>query len=244
MAKTYYSRKNVLSKGAKRGYSMYRRRPMGDPRASLYQPRDVYRGRIENSSSGVTVRMTKNVFFEDLFSFPLLTGNGYNMVFKANDIPNWSSIAAVYDQYKINWVSVTVIPKINVTSGALLASGTSVPVTQVQAGLCHSAIDYDIGGFSTTAGSGSVLAVYDTYKFSRGTSIHKRVLRPQAADTLVLNAGGTTTNAGMASRNTWFDSAQGAIQHYGIKFFLDDWESFGCSADVIVKYNISVRNGK
>lgn len=213
-------------------------------RPQIYQPRDYTRGRIESSSSGGVVRMIKNVFLEDYFAAPLLTGNGYNLVFKVNDITNWSNIAAIYDQYKINWVSVAILPKVTAATGSTIASGTTVPSTQVQCGLIHTAIDYDLGGYVTTAASGAALAVYDTYKYTRGTNVHKRVFKPQAADVIVLAPGGSTSTAGMLSRNMWIDSSQGALQHYGLKIFIDDWESFGCNIDVVIKYSISLRNCK
>ena len=85
----------------------------------------------------ITIKKTR--LFEDLFTTQLLSSVTGCITFEPSYIGDWSTLTAVYDQYRIESVKFTLVPKIN-------AIGATVPGNNgamAFSGLVASAIDYD-----------------------------------------------------------------------------------------------------
>lgn len=174
----------------------------------------------------------KTVFREDFVSSGLLSDVFGVINFKASLISDFGTLAQVYDQYRINYITVTFIPKTNVAG--VTNTGGAVPLV----GLFGSAIDFDT---STARTAMSQLAEYNNFKFTRGLQTHSRTFRPRPQT--IFQAGALTTpNAYFGSTNPWIDCNQADVDHYGLQFGIADSNVELVTYDLMIKVNISLKN--
>jgi len=126
-------------------------------------------------------------------TIPIL--NTFNFAFSQLD--QVSSLAAVFDQYRIAMVEITFKPRANQATGVL-------------ANLFYSAVDLDD---STNAASINALEDYPGCQTSEPFKEHKHVFVPHIA--VAAYSGVFTSFANETA--PWIDVASTAVQHYGVK---------------------------
>jgi hypothetical protein len=141
---------------------------------------------------------------------------------------NYTSFAAVFDQYKIDMVEVWITPNINaVTAGQFL----------LQPNL-YSVLDYDDA--SSLANVNGATA-YASCIRSEPYEKHRRCYRPRIA--YAAYGGGAFTSYANQQAG-WIDCASGSVSHYGIKVIVEsDGNATGphASWDVYTKAHLSFR---
>lgn len=156
---------------------------------------------------------------------------GQGIVFALNNVPANSEFTALYDQYQIKAVKLTLIPRI---SGNFVTDSTSV----AQMGNIWSVIDYDDG---LTPASLATLLQYQNLKRTRLGQIHTRYFKPTVTQE-VFATGITTAYA--PKKNVWLDVANPFVEHYGMKLWLDAMPAGGVTVtyDATVKYYLAFKN--
>jgi hypothetical protein len=160
----------------------------------------------------------------------ILTSNNITPQFFAkqwntSDLVQFSSYAAVFDQYKIEKVEFWLTP-----FGTACAPGYPNNVR------IYSVIDYDD---STTPSSVSALQQYENAVTTRCTDGHYVKFRPHIA---VAAYGGAFTQF-MNKECDWIDVGSTGVQHYGLKVGIDPTAASGSlNLDMITRITVSFRN--
>lgn len=124
--------------------------------------------------------------------------------FQFDDIPNKTEFTNLFDQYRINGISIRLVP--NFTGSDLNPAGSVVAVPNI-----WSIIDYDD---SVSPANLNEMLQYPNCKMTRGQSIHKRYFRPSC----LLDVAGITTGVKFKQ---WINMANTNIPHYGFKYHID-----------------------
>lgn len=131
--------------------------------------------------------------------------------FSLDDLPNKSEYGALYDQYKLNGVSLKIIPKAQAFQGA--STGT---INSIGYNPCMTVIDYDD---ADTPASKEVLLQYGTCKYTGPNRTHTRFIKPKIKVPAWVSS---TSSFGYSSdRAKWIDMSNQTVQHYGIKWWVD-----------------------
>lgn len=133
--------------------------------------------------------------------------------------PNYSEFTSLFDQYQLKTMEVELYWSKNVAT----ESGTNA----VQP-LIWSAFDYDDATNTTLANLQQYPAVRTTILGEDGGKVLRMSLTPRARYQLPDGAGGTGYSPTMAS-NPWIDCSYPAVEHYGVKTYLD---TFGRTASL------------
>lgn len=214
-----------MSMAQKRGSRRSAYRALSRSMPPLYN--NARRGRIND---GVIHTYKRSVFTEDFITSDLIGQVAGALSFKLSDISTFTSMQALYDQYRINNVTVTFIPKTTVYTNT-----TATALNSPAVGLFGSCLDFDSG---QTPINMQDLANYDTFKWTRGTDVHKRYLKPRVQITAG-NVAAFSTNG-----QQWIDCGSPSIPHFGVRWVAEDAETNKITYDLIVKYDISFRNSR
>lgn len=120
-------------------------------------------------------------------------------------------------------------------SAVLIPRGNVDGVSQPFSTPTWSILDYD-GNFPTTIAG---MNQYQNVRMKRGTSLHKRYLKPAVAPA-VYNT--LTTTAYAVKKNVWLDCAFPNVPHYGLAFGVDNTPAQAISFDLKVTYYICFKN--
>jgi hypothetical protein len=135
----------------------------------------------------------------------------YLRYFSSADVPQFSSFALVFDQYRIMGVEVVLFPR----------NPTTVTGSTVNRGLLYSVVDYDdAAALSTTQN----YIAYTNCQISPATFWHRRRFRPHIATAAY--SGSFASYANMSS-DTWLDCASTGVQYYGVKFLVSQSDVAG-----------------
>lgn len=195
------------------------RRPMRMAK-SIRQPVQYFKRSVYFSGNLVT-SITADTFISKFFTL--------------NEVPNRSEFTSLYDQYRINGVKITWIPRGNVAD--IAPTGTA-GVFQGQSTGVFSAIDYDDATVPTSINQ---LNEYQNCKMTRATQMHSRYLKPR------INLQGTTnqgTGATGATFNTrgWLDCTQDNVPHFGVKYAFQQSVNYAMTYDLKVDYYLAFKN--
>lgn len=159
-----------------------------------------------------------------------------NQFFALSSVPNYTEFTNLYDQYKINAVKVTLIPRGN-TAEITASSGAST-VFQGQSVGVFSVIDYDD---TAVLANINEACQYQNMKMTRATQQHSRYLKPRFNLLSVTNQG---TGATGASQNTrgWLDCDYINVPHYGVKWALQQNVNYNLTYDVKIDYYLAFKN--
>jgi len=119
--------------------------------------------------------------------------------FTGSSLGQFTSLAAVFDQYKIEMIECWLTPRMTAANGIALNFG-----------VLHSVIDYDDATALTSIASA---LDYENCVFSSGDAGHYRRFVPHVA--YATYSGGFTSYGNVAS--PWIDAASSTVQHYGLK---------------------------
>lgn len=117
-------------------------------------------------------------------------------------LPNYTEYTNLYDLYSLKMVVTEFIPQANVAQVAVMG----MP-------MIHTAIDYNDDSPPVAL---SDLLQYETYKSNRGTSVHKRVLRPKVAPEVYNSSVSSGYMTPM--RSTWLATSSPAVPHFCLKY--------------------------
>jgi len=137
-------------------------------------------------------------------SVPVFT----NFSISAGFFQDFGSLAAVFDQYRITMLEVTLWPQ--TTEG--------IPTTTVgpPKGFVRTVIDYDDAANLTVVGAADAYANCITTEV---TSPIRRCWKPRIA---VAAYAGSTFTGFVNSESQWLDAASSSIVYYGLKFAIDN----------------------
>lgn len=175
-------------------------------------------------------RYKRTVFVERAFNSDPLANQFYSSAFTLASVPNHTDFTNLYDQYKIEKIRWTLMPRQTVTTGVGVSQVASAPVFSV--------LDFDDANVPTSIGQ---LMQYQNLKTTRGLSNHTRVLVP-CVQVQTQNAGGAAA-FGMIKRRPWLDCADDTVQHNAIKLaFQAPTGGVSISYDLKVEYTLCFKN--
>jgi len=149
----------------------------------------------------------------------------YGRYFSANDVIQFSSFAAVFDQYKIDTVEVWMTP-----FGSASAPGYNANCR------IYSAVDYDDANTPTSI---NAIQQYENSVVTRSTDGHYIKFVPHIA---VAAYGGTFTQF-KNEKTDWIDVASTNTSFYGLKAAIDPTSSTGdLKVDLVTRLTVSFRN--
>lgn len=156
--------------------------------------------------------------------------------FTLSQVPNNVEFTSLYDQYRINGIKWTLIPRGNIAD--ITPTGTA-GVFQGQSTGVFTALDYDD---ATTPTSVNQLMEYQNVKMTRAHQMHSRYFKPRYNLAGVENLGtGLITNI----KNTkagWLDCDKITVPHFGIKYCLQQNVNYALQYDVKVDFYLSFKN--
>jgi hypothetical protein len=144
--------------------------------------------------------------------------------FQLSDLDQASSLASVFDQYRLARVEVWLLPRVTVTTQA---TGTSM-------GQIATVVDFDDA--STLTNFSSYLD-YQNVMVGPGNEGHYRSFTPHVA---IAAYSGTFTSFANESA-PWLDCASPSVQHYGFKAGSTVADA-AYSSDLNVRYHFEFRN--
>jgi len=134
----------------------------------------------------------------------VITSSGVANVYSAyyvslNQFDQYTSLTAVFDQYRIRMVEATFRPRV-----------TQETANSANTGLFATVIDVDDGALLTTFAQAED---YQTCSIGRGLECQTRTCIPHAA--MALYSGAFSSYGNVAS--PWIDTSSSTVQHYGFK---------------------------
>jgi hypothetical protein len=143
--------------------------------------------------------------------------------FILSDVDQYTSLTAVFDQYRITEVEVWLIPRLAVTT-----SSSQNP------GQIASVVDYDD---DTTLSSLNQALDYQNCMIDTGTVGHYRRFKPHAA--VAAFSGSFTSYVNVVS--PWIDAASPSVRHYGVKYVTTATDAVYVS-DIFARLHFEFRN--
>lgn len=204
-------RKNGKKKTYRKSRKSYKKYSI---KAPLKMSRDgnmrIFKGCGEYQAVDLTVGQVAN------------TGYGANFAFFFNYIPDYASLSSLYDMFRIKKIRISIIPTSNIN--------TMYQATNVAAGgllnyinHIHSAIEYGILVSPTQA---SDLQQYQTYKKTRMTRTHTRIVYPRVHVAICTPTNINVAYLEQSASNTWFDMQQApSIAFNGLRVWLDEFSN-------------------
>lgn len=147
----------------------------------------------------------------------------FGQSFVLADTPGYTDLTNLFDQYKINGIKVKVIPR-----STVYASGTD-------AGMLYSVLDFND---STAPADVNALSQYESFRVTRGASMHNRYFRPRINVGVYDEAAGTNFNT-----KGWLATTQYNVPHYGLKWGISP-STNEIALDLQITFYIAVRNVK
>jgi len=203
----------------------------GDSKVVPWDPRMIY-------SDSMTLPKVPSTLFQTLKTS---TATGFlsqsstlqtfvSKYITSGDILDFSNLAAVFDQYRIDMVEVIMNPQ---TTQGIPTTTFGPPKGQL-----YSVIDYDDATNLTTTAAADA---YANVIVSSVTNPSRRCFKPRVA--LAVYGGAFTSFANAADQ--WIDCASTGVQHYGVKYACDiGTTSNTVSYDQVVRILVSFRNSR
>lgn len=221
----------------------YRRRP-GRPRG--YRKAAGVRRRLRR---GLMFRNTRPYFYKQTVNGNAITGilsrfinqtiapQHLALEFRASDLPQWSTMSGLYDQYCITKIVLKFTPM--TTTNPI--NGTVAGINVSNPGIFASVIDYDDATPLTS------LAEYQQYQTFRMTPCittrsHKRILTPYIRF-YNIQTGGASVPATVKKRQ-WIDCGESNVSHLGLKIYVDPYGTANAPQlwQVFATYYVKFRN--
>lgn len=215
LSSSHYKNKRSRSKSTPSSRSQFRRstssrRPSTTPSQALNAQGDRICPPIENKY--YTLR---NAYPDtSIAGGTSFTGLGLSYALSAMD--NITTFLGLFDQYRIDWIEVTVRPMYTATS--LSASGDIVPVYKTL-------IDYDDANTLVNMAGANVYSTVQTGQINSMT----RAWQPHCATSVLGGSGGQGNVA-----SPWLDCGFPTVPHYGFKMGIE-----AGTAGAIQSYNIT-----
>lgn len=143
--------------------------------------------------------------------------------FNLNALPNVTEFTSLFDQYRINAVKITFMPR-----GNSAEVGTNNNNTKL-----FTVIDYDD---DTAPATLDALLQYETLKTTTVARDHTRYMKPRFAVTTYQ----TALTTGYGSRTGWIDCESNLVPHYGLKYWVPAVAGANI-VDIKTEYYVSFR---
>lgn len=161
--------------------------------------------------------------------YPTALGVNRSITFQLSDLPNYTEFTSLFDQYKINAVKLTFIPRYTGSDINPLTTALAVPRV-------WTVIDYD-----DTANLGDQNGAYQ-YQNCKVHMMHKPFsiyLKPRVASAVY----STAVTTGYAPRRMYIDCANNNVPHYGVKLYVEPTPYDGqFTMSVVAKFYLSMKN--
>jgi len=159
---------------------------------------------------------------------------GFAFSFQLSDTPSFSELTNLFDSYKITLVEV-IWENTSVTAN--VSGDTSVYPTLL------AYPDYDDATAPSTYNQVEQIQRAERLQFSATKNQFKRSIVPRLAVAAQVT-GGTTNNA-INMLPQWLDCAWAAVNHYGVKFWLRNYNtSFDNAVQLSFRYHIRCRDAR
>jgi hypothetical protein len=145
------------------------------------------------------------------------------LTFILQDLPAYTELTALYDQYRIMKVKVEFI-----------VTGATNPLTGPP-GLILTALDYND---ATTPASVNELVQYETVQSVPVGNYFERTLQPRSA--VAAYSGVFTSFANVYAQ--WIDTASSSVVHYGIKYYIPAIATSVYTISPIAHYHVQCRS--
>lgn len=180
------------------------------------------------SSMGRVHTISQIVHGDAALTFSVVNVYG-QLVFRADELPQWATFASLYDQYRITRIEVQFRP---------VATTNAIQTTTVNVPMIATAIDYTASANPTTF---TFVEEYETCMVTAGTTNFVRAFTPRALTMVYRSA--INTGYGTLNPGTWLDTAYGDIPHYGLIYAMSTTNG-NFSYEYLVRYDMAFRNVK
>lgn len=184
----------------------------------------IRRKRMARRPPGV-YRFIRSQYYLGAVVGSTLTDTFGGIYFRLIDVPGSSEFTSLFDQYRIDKVRVRFMPRANSAE-----VGTNQGMVKL-----FTAIDYDD---ISPAASIQDLLQYQNCRFQPTTRMSSRTLKPKHAVEVYQSAVST----GYGMRTGWLDVANPSVQHYGIKWALQQLPAGAQTFDLHIQYHLSFKN--
>lgn len=158
----------------------------------------------------------------------------FGIYFTLADLPQASSFTTLFDQYKINKITIKFIP-MTMVNGFERSDVASV----TNPGMMGTVIDFDD---ANTLSNINAYEEYQNFRYQSAVSMktHSRTFRPHIAMAAYQGTFAGFTNV----PSKWIDCANATVQHYGVKFYMDVYASANTAQayQVFATYYLSFKN--
>lgn len=203
-----------------------RPRRRGQKKAVRFGKLSLYRPRISYTKGNKPFNVKRTVL---LTPYNLLDQRTYGALsFNISQLPNYTEFTALFDQYRINKIKVTLYPHANSTETPCNATNDFIPLIA----FCEDTDD------ATTPTSVDDLNQKPNVRYSRFNKPISMWIKPHVA-TEVYRSTITTGYGNIA--NAWIDSISSDIPHYGFKWAIMGDSESGVGGNAIMKYEIVVQ---
>lgn len=211
-------------------YGIYR--SMG----SLYSPNNVY---------NIVRTMYKPLAFQLPPVSALPSGAPATLFFSLNQLPDFADFTSMFDQYMIDKVQVTVIPRFVASTQPVANPPSTIPLMLGGAllGSIHSAIDYDD---AIQPADRDEILQFQNHQSHRADQQFTRTLSPRVKSVVSISGGTTAVAAAGTLQKMWIDVTSNNIAHNGVKLWFDaanyDIAAGSINYDLKVKYFLRFKN--
>lgn len=201
-----------------------RRTGAGRPRTKPRLP--MVRSRVQRRIAQSNIhKFTRNVYYGGAITGSNLVDTFGSLQFQLNALPNFAEFTALFDMYRIDKIRVYFMPRANSAE-----VGTNQGLVKFS-----SVIDYDD---IAIPGSINDLMQYENLRMTNTSQNHVRTLVPKFAKTVYASA----IASGYGPATGWIDCDSPNVQHFGVKWCLQQLPALGQSYDIRIKYYLSFKN--
>lgn len=153
---------------------------------------------------------------------------GYGISFSLSDVPNYTEFTALFDQFRMDWVEYTFIKK---------SEGPLQPIIYL-------AQDHDSDHPPSYA---EMMERQSTQVLTFGSdrTMLKYRFRPNPLRQVFASALGNGYER--APNGTWLDCSYASSKHYGLKYWIQNYNSTtnpGCSIQVSIRYGLTFKEAQ
>jgi hypothetical protein len=208
--------------------------------------RKVSRGRSKKSKSGddtwskstavlratsTAPQFTLHKFIQNTGILYSLTGLAGGQILGANyfalsQVPNYGNLTALYDDFQVDKVEVKFILRGNPGSGLALPRINVYP-------------DFDDATAPPTIGNVFNHPRVQQHVFTQTSPMFKLTIEPRVA---IPAYQGAFTAYTVAPSKTWIDCTNAGVQHYGLKYAMENFYDTNQIVDVYYKFFLTMRN--
>lgn len=151
--------------------------------------------------------------------------------FNLAGVPGNADFVTLYDQYKINFIKWTLIPRwtsveMNPTTGSLNNSTSVMTV-----------LDYDDVNTPTSIDQ---LTQYQNLRMTRGGTVHKRAFKPRMLQNVY--RGALLPDGHASVKSQWNDVTYTDVVFYGVKYAIQENANLGQEFDLKIDYYLAMKN--